>query len=263
MSTPPINFDNGATYEAFMGVWSQRVGDAFLDWLAPQPALRWIDVGCGNGAFTETLLRRCAPIAIEGIDPSSEQIDFALGRLPASAPVSFRIGDSMDLPFADGTFDAAVMALVLFFVPDPAKGVAEMARVVAPGASVSAYVWDIFGGGFPYAAMSDEMAKLGTPPLWPISAEASRMESMRDLWTNAGLVDIATRVIPVERTFTDFDEFWRIAQTGPRVAPRLASMGPADVAVLVDRLRALLPTDGSGRITCGASANAIKGRVAG
>ena len=262
MSTPPINFDNGATYETFMGVWSQRVGDTFLDWLAPAPALRWIDVGCGNGAFTETLLQRCAPIAVEGIDPSSEQIDFALGRLPEGAPAAFRIADSMALPFADSAFDAAVMALVLFFVPDPAKGVAEMARVVAPGGSVSAYVWDIFGGGFPYAAMSDEMARLGTPPLWPISAEASRMESMRALWRKAGLVDVETRVIPVDRTFADFDAYWRIAQTGPRVAPRLASMQATDVMLLMDRLRALLPTDASGRITCGASANAIKGRVA-
>ena len=261
MSSPPINFDNGATYEVFMGAWSQLVGDSFLQWLAPAPGLRWVDVGCGNGAFTEMLVERRAPVEVQGIDPSPEQIAFASTRFPAGSPATFRLGDSMDLPFADGAFDAAVMALVIFFVPDPAKGVAEMARVVGPGGTVSSYAWDILGGGFPYAAMSEEMETLGTPPLWPTSVEASRMDALRDLWQNAGLVEIETRVISVQRTYPDFDEFWRISQTGPRVAPRLASMTPANVGRLKERLRARLPADGSGRITYSASANAIKGRV--
>ncbi len=59
----------------------------------------------------------------------------------------------MALPFADGAFDAAVMALVIFFVPEPARGVAEMARVVASGGIVCAYAWDMPGGGFPYALL--------------------------------------------------------------------------------------------------------------
>ena len=55
----------------------------------------------------------------------------------------------MALPFQDNSFDLAVMALVIFFVPDPAKGVAEMVRVVSPGGTVAAYAWDMAGGGFP------------------------------------------------------------------------------------------------------------------
>ena len=218
-------------------------------------------MGCGNGAFTELLFERCAPLHVSGIDPSPAQLDFARTRL-TGASASFHVGDAMALPLPDAAFDAAVMALVIFFVPEPARGVAEMARVVRPGGSVSAYAWDILGGGFPFAALQEEMAALGSPAVWPPSVEAARLDAMQALWTNAGLVDIETCEIPVQRSFTDFETWWRIAQTGPRVAPRIAAMTDADVAILKDRLRVRLPVGGDGRITYGASANAIKGRVA-
>ena len=129
MTEPPIRFNDGAAYERMMGVWSRSAGDIFLDWLAPAPGLRWIDVGCGNGAFTELLVDRCAPAEVQGVDPAEGQLAFARKR-PAARLAQFTQGDAMALPFAERKFDAAVMALVIFFVPQPAKGVAEMVRVV-------------------------------------------------------------------------------------------------------------------------------------
>ena len=132
MAEQQIRFDDGASYEQMMGIWSRSAGEIFLDWLAPPLGLRWIDVGCGNGAFTELLVERCSPAEVQGIDPSEGQLAFARTR-PASRLAKFHQGDAMALPFADSSFDAAVMALVLVFVPDPAKGVSEMVRVVVPG----------------------------------------------------------------------------------------------------------------------------------
>src|SRR5882672_5593302 len=120
MAEPQIRFNDGAAYERMMGTWSRFAGDIFVDWLAPAPGLRWIDVGCGNGAFTELLVERCAPAEVQGIDPSEQQLAFARTR-PASRLAKFHQGDAMALPFADSSFDAAVMALVLVFVQDPAK----------------------------------------------------------------------------------------------------------------------------------------------
>jgi ubiquinone/menaquinone biosynthesis C-methylase UbiE len=120
-----IRFDDGAGYERYMGKWSQLAGDTFLDWLAPAPGLRWLDVGCGNGAFTETLVERCAPASVDGIDPAAGQLAHARAR-PAARIAQFHQGDAMALPFPDDTFDVAVMPLVIFFVPEPAEGVAEM-----------------------------------------------------------------------------------------------------------------------------------------
>jgi hypothetical protein len=138
-----------------------------------------------------------------------------------------------------------------------------MARVVRPGGSVSSYSWDIPGGGFPYHALQEEMAKFGTPPLWPPSAEASRMDNLRRLWADAGLIDLRTREITVERSFDDFETFWRIARTGPRLAPRFATMSPGDLRLMEERMRERFAPGADGRITYRAHANAIEGRVPG
>src|SRR5262245_3364054 len=98
MAEQKIHFNDGAAYEQMMGIWSRSAGEIFLDWLAFPKGLRWIDIGCGNGAFTELLVERCSPVEVQGIDPSEEQLAFARTR-PASRDVGFRQGDAMALPF--------------------------------------------------------------------------------------------------------------------------------------------------------------------
>jgi SAM-dependent methyltransferase len=259
MPTESIHFNDGAAYERYMGQWSQLAGEAFLDWLAPAPGLRWLDVGCGNGAFTERVVERCAPTSVDGIDPSEAQLAYARKR-PASHSAHFHRGDAMALPFPADSFDVAVMPLVIFFVPEPARGVAEMARAVAPGGLVSAYAWDM-DGGFPYDMLHTEMRGMGvTVPVAP-SEDASRIDAMRGFWAGAGLEAIETRVITVHRTFPNFDDYWTTILGGASVGAKLAAMSPADLARLQQRMRTLLPADSAGRITYGARANAIKGRV--
>jgi len=255
-----IRFDDGAAYERFMGKWSQLAGDEFLGWLAPISGLRWLDVGCGNGAFTEMLAERCAPASLHGIDPFEGQLAFARTR-PALRHAQFRPGDAMALPFPDDAFDAAVMRLVIFFVPEPAKGVSEMARVVCPGGLVTAYAWDMTGGGFPYEALQVELRALGVAVPMPPSPGASRLDAMRALWTSAGLDAVETREITVQRTFGDFDDYWTTIFAGPSLGPKLKAMAPEDLALLKTRMRARLPGDDAGQITYSARANAIKGRV--
>jgi ubiquinone/menaquinone biosynthesis C-methylase UbiE len=253
-----IRFDDGAAYEQMMGIWSRSAGEIFLDWLAPLPGLRWIDVGCGNGAFTQLLVERCAPAEVQGIDPSEGQLAFARTR-STSDMAEFRQGDAMALPFPAGRFDAAVMALVIIFVPDPAKGIAEMARVVRPGGTVATYMWDMTGGGFPVDPVLVELRAMGFAPSRPPRMEASRMKALQDLWTGAGLEALETREIAVQRTFADFDDFWTTQLNFPSVGPIVATMAPADVETLKSRVRAALPADADGRITYGARAHAIKG----
>jgi len=255
-----IRFDNGAAYERYMGRWSQLVGEQFLDWLAPATGLRWLDVGCGNGAFTELFAVRCAPASVAGIDPSEPVLEYARSR-PALLGAKFLQGDAMALPFPDASFDVAVMPLVIFFVPDPARGVAEMARVTAPGGLVTAYGWDMVGGGFPYSAVRDELCQMGFVPPEPPSRDASQPEVMRGLWHAAGLDNIESRSFSVERTFIDFNDYWTTVLGGPATSATLRSLATGELAELQTRLRRRLPADAAGRITYRASANAIRGRV--
>ena len=257
-----IRFEDGAAYERYMGKWSQLAGETFLDWLDPEPGLRWLDVGCGNGAFTEMIVERCAPASIDGIDPSEGQLTFARTR-PALRNAQFHQADAMALPFGDDEFDAAVMPLVIFFVPEPSRGVAEMARVVSRGGLVTAYAWDMVGGGFPYATLQDEMRGLGVDVPQAPNNDASRIEALRELWAGAGLESIDTHVITVQRTFADFDDYWATIHGSPSARSRLAAMPPGDSALLASRLRERLPADANGRVTYSARANAIRGRVPG
>ncbi len=150
---------------------------------------------------------------------------------------------------------------VIFFVPDPARGVAEMARVVSANGVVAAYAWDMPGGGFPYQALRVEMRGLGVEVPEPPSPDASRIEAMRTLWTGAGLNAVDTRALTVERTFADFDDYWTTILGGASVGRQLAAMPPDDLEVLKARMRACLRASVTGRITCRARANAVKGSV--
>jgi ubiquinone/menaquinone biosynthesis C-methylase UbiE len=258
MSASTIKFDDGAVYERMMGKWSGLAGRAFIDWLSPPPNLRWVDIGCGNGAFTQMLVEHCAPMTVEGVDPSEGQLAFARERL-ATPVAKFRQGDAMALPFADGTFDAAVMALVVFFIPDPARGVAEMARVVRPGGLAAAYVWDVVSGGGPSDAIIIQMKGMGfTPPRAP-KAEASTPEGLHALWTRAGFADIEARVLRTRRTFDDFEDYWSTTIAAPNLAPMLTTMATADVTQLKSRVREQVPIEASGRVSIEAHANAIVG----
>ena len=167
----------------------------------------------------------------------------------------------MALPFPGDAFDAAIMALVIFFVPDPAKSVTEMARVVCPGGIVAAYAWDMLGGGFTLEPIRIEMRAMGLTVVNPPSPEASRIEVPRELWTRTGLDEVETREITVQRTFPDLEDFWTISLSSPNMRSVITAISPNDVELLKTRVRVRLPADATGRITYSARANAVKGRV--
>src|SRR5436190_20221478 len=103
MADTAINFSDGAAYERFMGRWSRAVGTIFLDWVAPSPGARWLDVGCGTGAFTELVLDTRSPSAVTAVDPSPAQIDY-VRRQPLAQRADFRVADAQALPFPDRAF---------------------------------------------------------------------------------------------------------------------------------------------------------------
>ena len=260
MSQGKIKFEDASGYDQMMGFWSQLVGDEFLKWLAPKKGQRWLDIGCGGGAFTEQLMLSCAPSYLAGVDPSEDQLAFAQQRSSLKA-AEFRKADAMELPFGENEFDAATMALVLFFVPEPRRGVAEMLRVTRPGASISAYAWDIHNGGFPPEPIKAQLQKMGVELPLPPSSDISKMAQLRSLWTEFQLSDIETEVIKVSRRFNNFDDFWSITTNSASIKVALSNLPTNLLADLREAVQNELPSNADGSITYTAFANAIKGNA--
>ena len=254
-----IRFADGAGYEPYMGAWSRLAGDTFLDWLAPEPGLRWLDVGCGNGAFTEMIVDRCAPVSVQGIDPLRGQLAFARTR-PASRARAVSQGDAMALPFPDDTFDAAVMPLVIFFVPDPAVASRKWRGWSVRAASSPPTRGTCLAVGFRTSRCRRKCARWASPFA---AAEPRRLSNRRDAGA-CGRGGSGGRRDAGDHRATDVRRFRRLLDDHPSGAERRSEArrdGSDEIALLKARMRARLPADANGRITCIARANAVKGRV--
>jgi ubiquinone/menaquinone biosynthesis C-methylase UbiE len=253
-------FNDGSAYERFMGRWSRTAGETFLDWIGPSKGARWLDVGCGGGAFTELVLARCSPAAICAVDPAAAQIDFARAQ-PVAKKAEFRVADAQNLPFPDGSFDIVTSALVLNFIPDRPKALSEMRRVARGGGLVAGYVWDFAGERSVTSPIRRAMERIGMQPPLSAGAADSTLERLDALFQQAGFANIATRPIDIRVTYPDFDDFWR-AQT-PSFNPltqAIAAMSEADRTELVNAVKqAVGSADGS--IAYSARANAIKAQA--
>jgi SAM-dependent methyltransferase len=253
----------GDAYEPYVGRWSRLVAREFLAWLALGPDLRWLDVGCGTGALTQTILAQANPREVTGIDPSEGFIAYARDRT-RDPRAAFKTADARGLAAADaGGFDAAVAGLVLNFIPAPAEALTAIARAVRPGGTVACYVWDYAEGMQMMRAFWDAAVALdpGARELdegrrFPLC----RPEPLRALFAEAGLQRTQVRAIDVPTVFTSFDDYW---------SPFLGGQGPAPTYCMAlsedrrrqlhDRIKAALPVAPDGSIPMSARAFTIRG----
>src|SRR5688500_4704617 len=147
----------GEHYERYMGRWSRQIATRYLDWLGAPKEAAWLDLGCGTGALTQTILARGAPRTVVAIDLSADFVAHARAATSdAQVRMRFEVGDAQKIPLDDAAVDVAASALVINFVPDKVAALREMKRVTKPGGLVSFYVWDYPGGGMGFMrAFSD------------------------------------------------------------------------------------------------------------
>ncbi len=255
----------GDAYEPYVGRWSRLVATQLLGWLAVPPGARWLDVGCGTGALSRTILDRAAPEAVTGLDASAGFVQHATARV-ADPRASFRVGDAQALPFDDGAFDAAVSGLVLNFVPAPPRMAAEMRRVIRRGGVVALYVWDYAGGMELMRHFWDAAGSLD-PAALPLDEgrrfPICRPEPLAALFRDAGLAEVDVRALDVPTVFRDFDDYWTPFLGGQGPAPGYcSSLDDARRTTLRERIRARLPVQPDGRIPLTARAWAVRGRAA-
>jgi SAM-dependent methyltransferase len=238
------------------------VAREFLRWLDVPRGRRWLDVGCGTGALVEAIIDGEEPSGALGVDRSEAFVAHARARL-ARGGVAFQVGDAQDLPVAAGGFDAVVSGLVLNFVPDPARMVAEMVRAGRPGSTIAAYVWD-YGGGMELMRRFWDVAKA----LDPAAAELDEgvrflgcaPAPLEALWSAVGLSAVEARAIDVPTPFRDFDDYWSPFLAGQGPAPAYAMSLPEDRRLaLRERLRGSLRPAPDGSIRFTARAWAVRG----
>lgn len=253
---------SGDAYEPYVGRWSRLVAREFLAWLGRPPGQRWLEVGCGTGALTGRILEDCAPAAVIAVDRSPGYLAYARRRLP-DARLRGSVADAQGLPLADRRLDAAVSGLVLNFVPDPLRMVAEMRRVLRPGGVVAVYLWDYAGRmelmrhfWDAAVALDPAAARLDEGVRFPIC----RPEPLAALFKTTGLDDVQTRAIDVPTVFRDFDDYWSPFLGGQGPAPGYCVGLPEDRrTALREHIRARLPVRADGTIALVARAWAARG----
>ena len=280
---------SGDAYQRFMGRWSPYLAELFVPWLEIEPGLAWLDVGCGTGALSRTILALAQPKKVVGVDPSEAFVGFARQladsggsqRRVASEPhlrakqspppntqdsplVEFRLGSVQDLTVEDTSFDVAVAGLVLNFVPDPAAALAEMKRALRPGGLVGAYVWDYADGMRMLRIFWD--AAIALDPAAVMLDEGVRFplchpDRLAELFNAAGLHEVQTRAFEFTMKFPDFSDYW-LPFTGVQgPAPGyLAKLSSEQKLELEKEVQNRLPINLDGSIQLAARAWAVKGQ---
>lgn len=255
----------GDDYDAYMGRWSRRIAPRFLDWLDLPNGLDWLEIGCGTGALSAEIIAECAPRDLIAMDPSEGFLAKARAVVPDTR-ADFRLGDAEALSLDDGSRDAVVSALVLNFVPDRPRALAEMRRVCRPGGTVAFYVWDYPGGGLEFlrafwtaaASLDGDARDLTEDRRFPFCTS----EALVGLAEEAGFTGVHCSPIVVPAIFEDFDDYWRPFTLGTGPAPGyVASLAPQARDRLRDLLDDSLPRRDDGSIALASRAWAVKGTV--
>jgi SAM-dependent methyltransferase len=248
-----------------MGRWSRLIAPRFLDWLGAAGGLDWLDVGCGTGALSAAILARYEPRSIVALDSSEGFVAAARAMLP-DPRIAFVTGNAVALDLENASRDVAVSGLVLNFVPDRPKALAEMMRVLRPGGAVAFYVWDYPGGGMEIlrtfwnaaTALDPAAADLAEDRRFPFCT----LDALTALAADAGLAGVECAPIEIAAVFRDFDDYWQPFTLGTGPAPGYcASLAPDARERLRDELSGSLPRGADGSIALTARAWAVKGRA--
>lgn len=251
-------------YELRIGRWSRLVAREFLDWLAPGPGLDWLDVGCGDGALSDRVLAQCDPGSLIGIDPQREVISDTQAAND-DPRADFRCANAQDMPFEDDSVDFAVSGLVLNFIDDQPKALAEMKRVVRPGGVVAGYVWDFAGKMELFRiywdsarALDPEAIKHDHGALYP----DCRPEPLAVLFRDAGFMDVEVSEIEAGIIYTDFGDYWQPLLIGTGGIPEYAqSLSDEALAAFEVKAREAVSFEADGSFTLRGRAWAVRGQV--
>jgi len=227
-------------YDRFMGRYTRTLAPALADAADIADGMRVLDVGCGPGGLTDVVAARVGEENVAAIDPAPQFAEACRERHPDA---DVRVGAAEELPWPDGTFDATLSSLVVAFMRDPERGVAEMARVTRSGGAVAACMWDIPGGGMTMLSTFWRAVREIDPAAAGEMARPGVTEGdIADRFRRAGLRDVVDGALEASASYTGFDDFWEpfTFAVGP-AGEYFASMAPEGQDRVREACRAALP----------------------
>lgn len=254
-------WNNAALYEEYVGRWSRQVASEFLKWLNMNSGLVWLDVGCGTGALSESILETRKPGKVIGVDPSESQIEYTRETIKHPG-AEFYVSDAENLKVNDQTADVIVSGLVLNFIPDLAKAMIEFKRAAKDNAVIAAYVWDYAGKMEMMKYFWDAAAKLFDDAREIVEGVRFRIcdpHLLADAFSSAGLRNTEVTLIDVPTVFKNFDDYWNPFLSGIGPAPGYyMSLTEANRKLLKKEIYGSLPIEKDGGIKLIARAIAVK-----
>ncbi len=211
-------FSNAAAYDWYMGRWSRRLAPMFVEFAQVRDGNKVLDVGCGTGVLTQAIAAVTRNSEITGVDPSPSFVEYARTRF-ADPRIRFDVGNALELPYPDATFDQCLALLVINLIAQPEKAVSEMCRVTRPGGSVVVCHWDGGGGMEMHSIFWEEASKLdpAAEPRRETHRPYSRQGQLKTLWEATGFERVEETGLKIELDFASFNDFW---------LPLLGGVGP-------------------------------------
>jgi len=199
---------SGDRYDRWVGRYLPELAPALADAAGVRPGQRALDVGCGPGGLTQELVARLGPGSVGAIDPSEPFVAACRERNPG---VDVRLGVAEELPFADGSFDAALASLVVSFMRDPVQGAREMARVAHV---VVACVWDVGDGMEMLRVFWEAVAAIDPDAAGEKGWIGTSAGDLGRVFREAGLVGIEEGALDVGADYSSFDDWWEPFEFG-------------------------------------------------
>ncbi|MDI7864630.1 methyltransferase domain-containing protein [Rhizobiaceae bacterium n13] len=191
-----------------MGRWSQRLAMPFLEFAGVPSRGRVLDAGCGTGSLTLPLAAHQGLEAIDAVDFAEDFVAALRGRTN-DPRIRARQGDVCALPYEAASFEAVYSLLVLHFVSDADRAIAEMHRVLRPGALAAATVWA--SGGMPSWRLFWDTVLLHEPTaeaIAPVRRPLTSAGELRMAFERAGFMHVVETRLTISMDYADFDDFW-------------------------------------------------------